>query len=93
MISIATIPPLQVLRGMFLNVINSPIQRFAIALGQIAESKGAAPVAKAAEVVVPVEAVAPEAPAETVAPEAAVEVATETPAEVAEEAAPAEVVA
>ena len=93
MMSIATIPPLQVLRGMFLNVINSPIQRFAIALGQIAESKGAAPVAKAAEVVVPVEAVAPEAPAETVAPEAAVEVATETPAEVAEEAAPAEVVA
>jgi large subunit ribosomal protein L10 len=97
MMSIATIPPLQVLRGMFLNVINSPIQRFAIALGQIAESKGAAPVAKVEEVAAPVEAVAPEAPAETVAAEAAVEVVAETPAEVTaevvEEVAPAEVVA
>lgn len=36
MINIASIPPLQVLRGMFLNIINSPIQRFAVALGQIA---------------------------------------------------------
>jgi large subunit ribosomal protein L10 len=35
--AIATIPPLPVLRGMFVNVINSPIQRMAIALGQIAE--------------------------------------------------------
>lgn len=94
MMSIATIPPLQVLRGMFLNVINSPIQRFAIALGQIADSKGVAPaVAEAiadkpvakAEVVAPVEATAPEAPAETVAPEA--------PAEEAEEVAPAEATA
>lgn len=38
---IATIPPLETLRGMFANVINSPIQRFAIALGQIAEKKSA----------------------------------------------------
>jgi len=30
MTSIATIPPLQILRGMFVNLINSPIQRFAI---------------------------------------------------------------
>jgi large subunit ribosomal protein L10 len=36
---IATIPSVQVLRGMFVNVINSPIQRTAIALGQIAAKK------------------------------------------------------
>ena len=36
MLSIASIPSLQVLRGMFVNVINSPIQRFAIALNAIA---------------------------------------------------------
>jgi large subunit ribosomal protein L10 len=38
---IATIPTTDVLRGMFVNIINSPIQRFAIALGQIAEKKSA----------------------------------------------------
>jgi len=36
---IATIPTTPVLRGMFVNVINSPIQRFAIALNEIAKSK------------------------------------------------------
>jgi large subunit ribosomal protein L10 len=36
---IATIPPLDVLRGKFVNIINSPIQRVAIALGQIASTK------------------------------------------------------
>jgi hypothetical protein len=36
-LSIATIPPLQTLRGMFVNIINSPIQRFAVALDQIAK--------------------------------------------------------
>ncbi len=36
---IATIPPLDVLRGMFANVINSPIQRIAVALNQVAEKK------------------------------------------------------
>jgi large subunit ribosomal protein L10 len=36
---IATIPPTPVLRGMFVNIINSPIQRFAIALGEIAKKK------------------------------------------------------
>jgi large subunit ribosomal protein L10 len=36
---IATIPPLQTLRGMFVNIINSPIQRFVIALDQIAQKK------------------------------------------------------
>lgn len=36
---IATIPPIPVLRGMFVNIINSPIQRFAIALSEIAKSK------------------------------------------------------
>ncbi|PID83476.1 50S ribosomal protein L10 [Candidatus Campbellbacteria bacterium] len=39
MTEIANIPSLDVLRGMFVNVINSPIQRCAIALGQIAEKK------------------------------------------------------
>ncbi len=39
MISIATIPPLQVLRGMFVNIINSPIQRMAVVLDQIALAK------------------------------------------------------
>lgn len=37
--TIATIPGLQTLRGMFVNIINSPIQRFVIALDQIAAKK------------------------------------------------------
>ena len=41
MSAIATIPPVPVLRGMFVNVINSPIQSFVIALNQIAEKKSA----------------------------------------------------
>jgi len=36
---IATIPSILVLRGMFVNIINSPIQGLAVALGQIAEQK------------------------------------------------------
>jgi large subunit ribosomal protein L10 len=40
MTAIASIPPLQTLRGMFVNIINSPVQRFAIALNQIAEKRG-----------------------------------------------------
>ncbi len=36
---IATIPPTPVLRGMFVNIINSPIQRFAIALNEIAKAR------------------------------------------------------
>lgn len=39
MMAIATIPSLHTLRGMFVNIINSPIQRFAIALDQIAKKK------------------------------------------------------
>lgn len=39
MLSVASIPSLQVLRGMFVNILNSPIQRFAVALGQVAEKK------------------------------------------------------
>ncbi len=39
MMSIATIPPLQTLRGMFVNIINSPLQRLAVALDQIALKK------------------------------------------------------
>lgn len=39
MLNIASIPSINVLRGMFVNIINSPIQRFAIALDQIAQKK------------------------------------------------------
>lgn len=38
-IAIASIPPLPVLRGMFVNVINSPIQGLVIALDQISKTK------------------------------------------------------
>ena len=41
MTEIATIPPVQVLRGMFANVINSPIQGLVIALNEIATKKEA----------------------------------------------------
>ena len=36
---IAQIPPIEVLRGKFVNIINSPIQRFAIALNELAKKK------------------------------------------------------
>ena len=39
--AIATIPPLPVLRGMFVNVLNSPIQGLVIALDKIREQKAA----------------------------------------------------
>ncbi len=39
MIAIASIPSLDTLRGMFVNVINSPIQGFVMALDQIAKKK------------------------------------------------------
>lgn len=39
MTEIASIPPLPILRGMFVNVINSPIQGLAIVLNAVAESK------------------------------------------------------
>lgn len=39
MTAIATIPPLPVLRGMFVNVINSPIQGLVIALDHISKRK------------------------------------------------------
>lgn len=39
MTAIAVIPPMPVLRGMFANVINSPLQRFAIALNEVANLK------------------------------------------------------
>ena len=41
MLAIATIPPVPVLRGMFVNVINSPIQPLVIALDAIAKKKAA----------------------------------------------------
>ena len=39
MIEIASIPSLHVLRGMFVNVLNSPIQGFTVAINAIAENK------------------------------------------------------
>ncbi len=39
MTEIASIPPLQTLRGMFVNVLNSPIQGLVIVLDQVAETK------------------------------------------------------
>ncbi|MEK7086409.1 MAG: 50S ribosomal protein L10 [Patescibacteria group bacterium] len=39
--AIATIPPMPVLRGMFVNVINSPIQGLVVALDKIREKKAA----------------------------------------------------
>ena len=41
MTEIASIPPLPVLRGMFVNVINSPIQGLGLGLNAIADKKGA----------------------------------------------------
>jgi len=41
MTAIATIPSIPVLQGMFVNVINSPIQRFAIAMSEVAKTKSA----------------------------------------------------
>jgi large subunit ribosomal protein L10 len=38
-VAIATIPPMPVLRGMFVNVINSPIQGLVVALDKIREQK------------------------------------------------------
>ncbi len=39
MTEIASIPSLQVLRGMFAQLINSPRQRFAVVLSKVAETK------------------------------------------------------
>lgn len=39
MITIAQIPPIEVLRGQFVNIINSPIQRFAVVLNEVAKTK------------------------------------------------------
>lgn len=39
MTEIASIPSLQVLRGMFVQLINSPRQRFAVVLSKVAETK------------------------------------------------------
>jgi ribosomal protein L10 len=39
MIAIASIPSLDVLRGMFAQLINSPRQRFAVVLNAVAETK------------------------------------------------------
>ncbi len=36
MMSLATIPSLQTLRGMFVNIVNAPIQRFAVVLNAVA---------------------------------------------------------
>ncbi len=39
MTEIASIPPLDTLRGMFAQLINSPRQRFAVVLGEVAKGK------------------------------------------------------
>ena len=39
MTEIASIPPVDVLRGMFVNIINSPIQRMVIAISEIAKTR------------------------------------------------------
>lgn len=39
MTEIASIPPMQILRGQFVNLINSPIQQFVMVLNQVAEKK------------------------------------------------------
>lgn len=39
MMNIATIPPMDALRGMFANIINSPLTRFAVVLGEVAKTK------------------------------------------------------
>lgn len=39
MMNIALIPPQKTLQAMFVNVINSPVQRFVMALGEIAKKK------------------------------------------------------
>ena len=39
MTAIAAIPPLKTLRAQFVNLINSPIQRLAVALGEVAKKK------------------------------------------------------
>ncbi len=41
MLAIATIPPLQTLRGMFVNLINSPIQGLVVGLKAVADKKSA----------------------------------------------------
>ncbi len=41
MVAIASIPPMQTLLGMFVNVVNSPVQGFVMALDQIAKKKTA----------------------------------------------------
>ncbi len=41
MMEIALIPSIPTLRGMFVNIINSPIQRFVIALNEVAKKKTA----------------------------------------------------
>src|SRR3989344_1234684 len=38
--TIATIPPMQTLRAMFAQLLNSPRQRFAVVLSKVAETKG-----------------------------------------------------
>jgi large subunit ribosomal protein L10 len=37
--AIAMVPPIPVLRGKFVNIINSPIQRFAIAISEVSKKK------------------------------------------------------
>ncbi len=84
MLLIANIPPLQVLRGQFVNIINSPIQRFVIAMEEIRKSKGGGSVIEVVEEVAVVETAVAEAEVvETLAVEVTAEaLVTEVVAEV-----------
>jgi large subunit ribosomal protein L10 len=83
--AIAAIPGMDTLRAMFAQVINSPRQRFAVVLSEVAKKGPVQEVAAAPAPVVeaPAEVEAPvEVPAETVeAPTEVVEAPAETPAE------------
>jgi large subunit ribosomal protein L10 len=90
--SIAAIPGLETLRAMFAQVINSPRQRFAVVLSEVAKVSGSgavesAPSAAPAEVEqAPAQAEAPAAPVEAPAEEAAAAPeAAEAPAEATEQ--------
>ncbi len=77
MLAIATIPPLQTLRAQFVNLINSPIQRFAVVLSEIGKAKGGPVVEVVEEVAVVEAAVAVAEATEAPAPEVVAEVVPE----------------
>ena len=81
MMSIATIPTLHILRGQFVNIINSPIQRLAVVLEEIRKSKGGGEVIKEIEKVVTGETKTEAEVVPEVAPEVVTDVISEEIAE------------